>query len=167
MGKIFLLIFVVIISQLKSTSQNSSFIVLGDIHYDLWEDHDMKWLQSEKPSDISQIEEYTSITKENWNDFMSVIKERAITTKFHTKAIVQLGDLSEGLAGTPEKAQQMAANTIKALLDTKMPVPWIISKGNHDVTGPGAKQAFLDHYVPYIRKQTDNPKIQNASYSYR
>ena len=44
---------------------------------------------------------------------------------------------------------------------------WILCKGNHDITGPGAVDAFQDHYVPMIRKQTGNPEINNASYSYR
>ncbi len=48
-----------------------------------------------------------------------------------------------------------------------MPVPWIIAKGNHDITGPCALDAFQEFYVPMFRKQTGNSKINNASYSYR
>lgn len=167
MKKRILLTLIAAIFFVQLDAQESSFIVLGDTHYDLIEDHDMDWLKSEMPSDIRQIDEYTSITKENWNDFMSTIKEKVLTSEYHPKAILQLGDLSEGLAGTPEKAQQMAANTIQALENTKMPVPWILTKGNHDITGPGAKQAFQDHYIPFIRKETANSEIQNANYSYR
>jgi hypothetical protein len=83
------------------------------------------------------------------------------------KAVIQLGDLSEGLAGSEEKAAQMAENTMKAVEDVNMPVPWIITKGNHDITGPGAPEAFLKHYVPMFRKQTNNPSINSASYTYR
>lgn len=60
----------------------------------------------------------------------------------------------------------MAGNAMKALEDANMKVPWMIAKGNHDVTGPGAVEAFQEFYVPMIRKQTNNPKIENASYSY-
>jgi hypothetical protein len=151
----------------EASSQRSSFIVLGDTHYDQLEDHDMEWIRIEKPNDLSQIENYTSITKENWNDFMVILKKRIQSPKSNTKLILQLGDLSEGLAGTPEKAQQMAANAIKAIRNTNMPVPWIIAKGNHDVTGPGAKEAFLNNYVPFIKNQTGSSIIKNASYSYK
>jgi hypothetical protein len=48
-----------------------------------------------------------------------------------------------------------------------MPVPWIIAKGNHDVTGPGAPEAFAEFYVPMFRKQTGNADVNNASYSYK
>jgi hypothetical protein len=39
-------------------------------------------------------------------------------------------------------------------------------KGNHDITGPGAVEAFPEFYVPMIQKQTNNLKIKNASNSY-
>jgi hypothetical protein len=61
----------------------------------------------------------------------------------------------------------MASNAMKALDETNIKVPWIIAKGNHDVTGPGAVEAFNEIYVPMIRRQTGNDKITNASYSYR
>jgi len=35
-------------------AQEQSFIVLGDIHYDRIQDHDMKWLNT-KPDDVRQV----------------------------------------------------------------------------------------------------------------
>jgi len=149
----------------KTKAQKSSFLVLGDLHYDLIDDHDMDWL-STKPDDLRQVKEYTAITKENWDDFMGIIREKVQTVKPPLKAVVQLGDLSEGLAGTNEKARQMAFNVVKAIDASQMPVPWIIAKGNHDVTGPGSVEAFQEFYVPLFQKETNNQKINNASYSY-
>ena len=149
-----------------STAQRSSFLILGDMHYDLLGDHDMDWL-STKPDDLRQVsEEYTVYTDNNWNDFMGVLQQKVQTVKPPIKAVIQLGDLSEGLAGSMEKARQMASNTMKAIDATQMPVPWIVAKGNHDVTGPGAVEAFHEYYVPMFRNQTGNPEINNASYSY-
>ncbi|MDB4584230.1 metallophosphoesterase [Draconibacterium sp.] len=140
--------------------------MLGDLHYDLLQDHDMDWLRN-KPEDLRQVtKEYTVYTRENWADFMTVVKTRAASEEPPVKDILQLGDLSEGLAGTEEKAMQMASNTIKAIDASQMPVPWIIAKGNHDITGPGAKKAFQEHYIPMFRKQTNNTEINSASYSY-
>ncbi len=148
-------------------AQKSSFLVLGDLHYDRLEDHDMKWLR-EKPDDLRQVtEEYTVYTKEHWDDFMNLLREKVSSYNPPVKAVVQLGDLSEGLAGSEAKARQMASNAMKAVENVKMPVPWIIAKGNHDITGPGAKAAFQEFYVPVFREQTRNPDIKNASYSYR
>jgi L-ascorbate metabolism protein UlaG (beta-lactamase superfamily)/UDP-2,3-diacylglucosamine pyrophosphatase LpxH len=166
MNKILTAFFFAIFLFSEAGAQSSSLIVLGDMHYDLLEDHDMDWL-SQKPGDLRQVtEEYTVYTKENWTDFMSVLRDRAEHTLPPVKAVIQLGDLSEGLAGNEEKALQMASNTMGAIEAVRMPVPWILTKGNHDITGPGAADAFQEHYVPMIREQTNNPEINNASYSY-
>ncbi len=151
---------------LQSQGQSSSLIILGDLHYDRLEDHDMDWL-GKKPDDLRQVtKEYTIYTRENWRDFMSIVKKRVEKEKPPVKAILQLGDLSEGLAGSEEKAGQMAFNAMKAIDATRMQVPWVIAKGNHDITGPGAMKAFQDYYVPMIQKQTNNPSVNSATYSY-
>lgn len=98
---------------------------------------------------------------------MDVIKERVRITNPKVQAIVQLGDLSEGLAGSESKAMQMASNTIRAAEETDMPVPWIIAKGNHDITGPGSKEAFREHYIPFFKRQTGDSSISGSNYSYR
>lgn len=165
MKRILILFFFAVLLFVQSTAQNSSLIVLGDLHYDLLDDHDMDWLRS-KPGDLRQVKEYTVYTEENWTDFMSIIKNRIESADPPVKVVVQLGDLSEGLAGTEEKARQMASNAMKAVDETQMPVPWIMAKGNHDITGPGAVKAFQEYYVPMFREQTGNPEISNASYSY-
>lgn len=166
MKRNFTLFFFTLLLVVQSVAQKSSFIVLGDMHYDLLTDHDMEWLR-EKPDDLRQVtEEYTVYTRENWTDFMTVLKNRAVSDDPPVKAVIQLGDLSEGLAGSEEKAHQMASNTMKAIGEAQMPVPWIIAKGNHDITGPGAAEAFQEHYIPMFREQTNNPDINNASYSY-
>jgi len=163
-ASLFIICFSLIVT--GSVAQKSSFIVLGDLHYDLLQDHDMDWLMK-KPDDLRQVtKEYTVYTGKNWVDFMAIIRNKAVSENPTVKAVIQLGDLSEGLAGTEEKARQMASNTMKAIDKTQLPVPWIIAKGNHDVTGPGSVEAFQEFYIPMIRKQTNNPEIKNASYSY-
>ncbi len=147
-------------------AQKSSFIVLGDLHYDLLDDHDMNWLGT-KPDDLLQVtKEYTVYTEKNWSDFMTIIRNKAVSENPPVKAVIQLGDLSEGLAGSVQMAKQMASNAMKSIEAAIVPAPWIIAKGNHDVTGPGSVEAFQEFYVPMFRKQTNNPDIKNASYSY-
>jgi 3',5'-cyclic AMP phosphodiesterase CpdA len=126
----------------------------------------MHWLKT-KPDDLRQVtKEYTVYTHTNWNDFAGTLKQKAETVIPPLKAVIQLGDLSEGLAGSEQKAEQMASNAMKAIEAVDMPAPWIIIKGNHDITGPGAVEAFQKFYVPMIRQQTKNPETDNASYSY-
>jgi hypothetical protein len=151
-------------------TNNSSWlrkgIFLEAFHYDLIEDHDMNWL-SKKPEDLRQVtQEYTVFTANYWPAFMNILRRNIAAFKPPVKEIIQLGDLSEGLAGSPEKARQMAGNAMKVIHNFGMSVPWIITKGNHDITGPGAVDAFNEFYLPEIGKQTHNPDLNNANYSY-
>ena len=167
MRRLLIPFFLTVLINFQAIAQKSSLIVLGDIHYDLLQDHDMAWL-STKPGDLRQVtEEYTKYTAENWNDFSTILKKRIKSSDSPVKALIQLGDLSEGLAGTEKLASQMASNTMKAIDILQMPVPWIIAKGNHDITGPGAVKAFQEFYIPMFRKQTSHPEINSANYSYR
>jgi 3',5'-cyclic AMP phosphodiesterase CpdA len=146
-----------------------SFILLGDLHYAKSEDFDMEWLAT-KPNDLRQVTEtYIPNTEENWDDFMQIIADKSKSTMPPVKAIIQLGDLSEGLAGSEEKALQMVHSTISAVsnVDRDTKSRWLLTKGNHDITGPGAPEAFTQVYTPFIREQVNNPTIENASYSYR
>lgn len=149
-----------------SFSQKSSLIVLGDLHYDLPGDHDMEWL-AKKPDDLRQVTtQYTVYTRKYWTEFMEIIRRKSSSVKPGVIGIIQLGDLSEGLAGTPDKARQMAGNVMKAVTGSGMPVPWLLTKGNHDITGPGAIEAYNEYYLPVMRNQTGNPEIKGGNYSY-
>jgi UDP-2,3-diacylglucosamine pyrophosphatase LpxH len=166
MRRLLIPFFLIVLINFHALAQKSSLIVLGDVHYDLLQDHDIDWL-STKPGDLRQVtEEYTKYTAENWNDFSTILKKRIKYSDSTVKALIQLGDLSEGLAGTEKLASQMASNTMKAIDILQMPVPWIIAKGNHDITGPGAVKAFQEFYIPMFRKQTNHPEINSANYSY-
>lgn len=166
MKEILILFFFFLLLNFGSSSQNSRLLILGDLHYDLLKDHDMNWLR-DKPDDLRQVtEEYTVYTEKNWVDFMTIVGKRAGSGNPPVKAVVQLGDLSEGLAGSEEKARQMAHHAVNALKSVPKSVPCIITKGNHDITGPGAKKAFDEFYISFIREQTRNPNIHRANYSY-
>lgn len=148
----------------NSKIQNSSIIVLGDLHYNQMEDHNMEWLKSQ--SLVQESIDYSDYTNKYWTPFMNIIRQKAYSVTPPVKAIIQLGDLSEGLAGSVEKARQMMKNTVEAIDSTKMPVPWIIAKGNHETYGPGANEAYNEFFIPMFQKQTNNPKINSANYSY-
>ena len=75
-----------------------------------------------------------------------------------------MGDLSEGLAGSPQKAIQMANNAFKAVNKMNLKVPFIMTKGNHDITGPGAKEAFEKVYLPNMARLAGHPSLQSANY---
>ena len=164
------MIFTVLISfstlYFSCDAQAIRIIMLGDIHYDLLDDHDMTWLRT-KPDDLRQVtKEYTVNTAKNWNDFVEIISKVAEEKDDTAEVILQVGDLSEGLAGSPEKAEVMASHAMEAIEKTHIHSTWLLVKGNHDITGPGAPDAFLEYYIPMIQKQTKNKEIKSANYSY-
>lgn len=165
-----LFIFISILISLQSYGQKQnektiSFLLLGDIHYDLLEDHDMTWL-STKPDDLRQVtKEYSVFTKNIWPEFSRIISRRVQKHQPPIKAVLQMGDLSEGLAGSPQKAEQMAKSTFRAINEMNLNVPFIMTKGNHDITGPGAKEAFEKIYIPNMAKLSGHKSIQSANYA--
>jgi len=145
--------------------QKQSLMILGDIHFDRLEHHDMDWLKS-KPGDYRQVtEEYTIFTTSSFNLLMNEVLFQTKKHKPDIKAIIQLGDLQEGLAGTQELARKMTIDTRDALRSEEFSVPWILVKGNHDVTGPGAREAYHDIMIPFIQEELEIP-ITNTFYSY-
>src|SRR5947208_3120925 len=43
-------------------AESFSFPLLGDIHFDRLEHHDMEWLKRDHPNDVRQVENYSRIT---------------------------------------------------------------------------------------------------------
>lgn len=152
---------------ISAVAEKNSFLILGDIHYDLLENHDMEWL-SKKPDDLRQVtKEFTQFTKNNWPTFSKILKERVEKYTPRIEAVVQLGDISEGLAGSEAKAAQMAQSVAEAVDEVGMRIPWIITKGNHDITGPGAVEAFDRYYIPMFSKQLGRSDITSANYAHQ
>ena len=149
-----------------------SFIILGDIHYCDENHYDLDAMQRDKPSDYRQITgTYAPVTKSNWADMTSVIRQSIRSTDPPIKCIIQLGDISEGLANIPGQADIIAEDVTSMLEAQDFKVPFIYAKGNHDITGIGelraeARQAFSKHHVPYLKKQTGNNGITEGNYTY-
>lgn len=140
-----------------------NFLLLGDLHYDLLENHDLDWLAT-TDDDLRQVTtEYTVFTANFWDDFMTRMSEKAKSVPFD--AVLQMGDLSEGLAGTPELAEQMARSAFAALDKVGFEVPVIITKGNHDITGPGAREAFDKVYLPNMARLAGHDALASANYA--
>lgn len=166
-NKIAFTLFIILCTCSIAHAQKQSFLVLGDIHYDLLEDHDMEWLRK-KPDDLRQVTtEYTQFTKNNWPTFSKYLKDKAASHKPGIKAVLQLGDLSEGLAGSEPKAAQMAQSVVNMVNSLGTTAPWIIAKGNHDITGPGAPEAFDKYYISMFQKQLNRKDIISANYAHQ
>lgn len=148
-------------------SQDISFIVLGDMHFDRFEYHDMDYVKT-RPQDYVQImKEYPLYTDSIMPKFLQVIKKQSSVIKPSIKAVVQLGDLVEGVSGNLPLARKMNQGVIARLDSVHLTVPWILVKGNHDVSNsPGQPQAWEEIIEPYIAKQVGKP-VNHGMYTYK
>lgn len=155
------------------TLKSKSFILVGDVHYCEERFYDLPLMEVEKPSDYRQITQtYAPVTKANWVDQVKALKTQAEKTLPPVEGIIQLGDVSEGLGNFTGAPSMMAQNVVAKLAETNMPAPWILVKGNHDITGAGnntnckeeAKTAYVNYYTPFIIAQTGVKDIADATY---
>lgn len=139
-----------------------SFVLLGDLHYDKLEHHDMNWLEKNKPGDLGQIKNYSRITADITPRLFVAVRQsvQAANAEF----VLQVGDLVEGLCGTEELATKQNTEALAFVEDQKLGVPVYFTKGNHDITGDGAVDAFKSVFHPFLAAQTKQ-KIDRACYT--
>src|SRR5262245_31970139 len=83
-----------------NNSDDWAFPLLGDLHFDKLEHHDHEWLQREHPGDVSQVENYSRITREMTPRLFARVREslsELSRLKTNVPFVLQLGDLLEGL----------------------------------------------------------------------
>ncbi len=141
-----------------SSPARFSFILLGDLHFDALAHHDMAWVEREKPNDVAQIRNYSRITAETTPALLATVRavaadlDRDPATR--VAFILQAGDLVEGLCGSEELAVRQNRDALAALGAAGLRVPFLFTKGNHDITGPGAAPAFAAVFQPFLSAQT-------------
>lgn len=137
-----------------SVSPEFSFVFLGDLHFDRPEHHDMAWVRAEKPNDIGQIENYCRVTREFTPRLLAAVRETIAELNAgagpRVAFVLQAGDLVEGLCGNEELAIRHNTEAIAFLREAGLGVPFLFTKGNHDITGPGAAPAFARVFQPFL-----------------
>lgn len=144
-----------------------SFVLLGDLHFDKLEHHDMNWLQEHKAGDLGQIQNYSRITADITPRLFAAVHDTLKEAK--AAFVVQAGDLVEGLCGNANLATMQNREAAAFVEDAKLGVPFVFTKGNHDVTGDGAAEAFKEVFHPFLSRQTAAFKgggdVKSACYS--
>jgi len=133
-----------------------TFPLLGDLHFDRPEHHDHEWLAQTHPNDVEQVRNYTRLTHESLPPLLAAIRERIATTDLPVPFIVQVGDLVEGLCGSEPLAARQADDAIAFLRETNLSAPFLFTKGNHDIAGPGASEVYDRKFVPFMAEQAGN-----------
>lgn len=135
---------------LDAPTKEWAFPLLGDLHFDHLDHHDHDWLKKEHPNDISQVESYSRISREVTPKLLEVIKAQVKESRAPVPFVVQLGDLIEGLCGSAKLATKQANEALDLIKKIDFQVPFLFTKGNHDVTGPGATEVYDKLLVPFM-----------------
>ena len=149
-----------------------SFLLLGDLHFDKLACHDLDVLQKEKPDDVRQVRQYSSLTADILPRlFASVgqtIKDLNQSPDTAVPFTVQVGDIVEGLCGNGEQTRRLDMEALAFVQQAGLGVPFLFTKGNHDITGPEATEAFKTVFCPFLGQQSagfgGNAKLATARY---
>ncbi len=156
-----------------------SFPLLGDLHFDRLVHHDMEWLAKEHPGDVRQVQNYSRLTAEVQPPLFAEMR----TTVAHLSAqpgievpfVLHVGDLVEGLCGTQPLAERQDHEALAFVREANLAAPFLFCKGNHDVTGPGARETFDGILLPFLSEQlrsnarldTEHTTLTKACYAVR
>lgn len=135
-----------------------SFVLLGDIHYDRPEHHDMAWVKKELPNILSSIPGFCQKTERILPPLFRTV--RATVTELNQNPdtqvafVLQVGDVVQGACGSEELATRQNSDALKFIREAQLGAPFIFTKGNHDVSGAGAHEAFASVFHPFLTEQT-------------
>jgi hypothetical protein len=113
----------------------------------------MDWLAREHPNDVRQVENYCRITRERTPRLLEQVRRACGDLDRAGKQVplvLQLGDLLEGLCGNEQLAGRHAREAIEFIQQARFPAPLLLTKGNHDITGPGAAKVYQESLLPFM-----------------
>lgn len=125
-----------------------TFALLGDLHFDRVEHHDFQWLAASGKPDHPQILRYSELTRVVMPKLFSAVRKQAAADK--APLVIQVGDLVEGLCGSEALAQKQNQEALAFVKEAALGAPFLFTKGNHDVTGPGSEEAFREVFHPFL-----------------
>jgi hypothetical protein len=125
--------------------------MLGDLHFDHPEHHDLEWLRASHAGYDKQIENYCRVTRDFSPRLFDLARQRAAEGGAAVPFLLQLGDLVEGLCGNEKLAERQMSEAITWVKGDGKGVPFAMCKGNHDVTGPGATEVYDRVLVPFLQ----------------
>ncbi|HEY5910003.1 MAG TPA: metallophosphoesterase [Verrucomicrobiae bacterium] len=160
------------LSSRGANEESFAFGLLGDLHFDRLKHHELEWLEREKPDDLRQVRDYSRITADILPQLFARLRETLAelsSSPNRLAFLIQVGDLVEGLCGNENLARQQNTEAVEFLRATGPDVPLLFTKGNHDVTGAGAPEAFKAVFHPFLGAQAAQlkgpEKLTSARYT--
>lgn len=135
-----------------------SFVLLGDIHYDRPEHHDLAWVKKELPNILGSIPGFCKKTEEILPPLFATVREKVAELNqdpaTRVAFVLQVGDVVQGACGSEELATKQNSDALQFVRDARLGAPFIFVKGNHDVSGAGSNEAFASVFHPFLTEQT-------------
>jgi hypothetical protein len=117
----------------------------------------LAWVRREKPNDVRQIEGYSRNTRDVTPQLFARVRDTISALNRHAATrvafVLQAGDLVEGLCGSEELSVQQNTAALAFVREAQLGAPLLFTKGNHDITGPGAVAAFGRVFHPFLTQQ--------------
>lgn len=135
-----------------------SFVLLGDIHYARPEHYDPETIPTYAKSMCNQ-------TREAWEPLWDEVMAQLQLGDPRPSFILQLGDYVHGDCPTPEKSDALFTDFVAAMGRRKLPVPLMLTRGNHDLQGKGVRPAYAKH-MPAFLKEVAPESHGSAHYSF-
>jgi hypothetical protein len=144
-----------------------SFLLLGDTHFDRREHHDFDWMRAHYAKDIEQVESYCRHTQDVLPKLLDAAKQRLAEANGRTAFALHVGDLIEGICGNRTLATRHCREGWDFFKAAQLGVPLLMTKGNHDITGPGAEEAYREVLMPETAKELGREKLEQTSYTFQ
>lgn len=136
-----------------TTPESLAIPFLGDLHFDKLAHHDLAWLRESHPGDVRQVENYSRVTEVSSPLLLRAVQSQVASATASVPFLLQLGDLMEGLCGTPALAEVQAKESVAWLRSFFPQLPFTLCKGNHDITGPGAAEVYDRILLPALYRE--------------
>lgn len=148
----------------ESPRPQYAFVLLGDLHYDKRSHHDMDWVRREKPGSARQIDTYIRVTEQFTPRLLRRVNQVVESVGAPVPFVIQAGDFTQGLCGSRDLQERQFKDAIGLVTESLPDVPFLVTKGNHDITGPGAAEAYERVMLPWLGGQIGQ-ELKSASFS--
>ncbi|MCC7333694.1 MAG: metallophosphoesterase [Pirellulaceae bacterium] len=144
-----------------------SLLLLGDTHFDRIEHHDLNWMKTDFAKSISQVEIYSRLTKDTLPNLLGAAKASLRQADPPTAFALHVGDLVQGICGNKELAKRHCLEGWEFFKRADPGVPLLMTKGNHDVTGPGSVKAYNEVLLQKTAQELGRDKLDRSSYFFK
>ena len=144
-----------------------SFLLLGDTHFDRPEHHNFDWMRLHYAKDIEQVESYCRHTQDVLPKILAAARQRLAESSGKAAFALHVGDLIEGICGNLELATRHCREGWDFFKAAELGVPLLMTKGNHDITGPGSEEAYRAVLMPETAKELGREKLEQTSYAFQ